>query len=107
MTDNRVGGERDEDLLSTLKSWCQRELSKLLKSALESDLLDYLLGIEVEKDLTEYLQDMMGPETMHTKAFMEEFLYRWKQLYTKVEFDKREDDLDGDHQETQPNVGVA
>lgn len=78
-----VEGGREE-LLSALRSWCQRELSRLLKSTVESDLLDYLLDIGGEKDLVEYLQDMVGPETMHTKAFTEEFLLRRNQLHAKV-----------------------
>ena len=117
MADKRTGGEegRDEKLLS-LKSWCQRELSLLLKSTIDSYLLDYLFEIEVEKDLIEYLQEMMVSETLRTKAFVDEFIFRWKQLYIKecTTEGNRAGDLYGDHvnlysqaQETHPKVGVA
>lgn len=71
---------RREGFLEKLRSWCQSELSVLLCSPVENELMDYLLNIESEKDLVEYLEDMVGPETTSSKAFTLEFVRRWKQL---------------------------
>ncbi len=62
------------------RSWCQKELSKLIKDDIEDDLMDYLLSIESDKDVKEYLHDMLTPvaETRATRSFIEEFFRHWR-----------------------------
>lgn len=59
-------------------SWCRTELSKALRSPVEDDLLDYLVSMEVEKDVREYLQDMLSDrDTAEVDAFVKEFFRHW------------------------------
>ncbi len=62
----------------SFKQWCLKELSKILHSSVEDDLLEYLLSIEGEKDLREYLQDLLGDDTKQAQVFIQEFLRHWK-----------------------------
>lgn len=60
------------------KQWCARELSKILNSSVEDALLDYLLSIEGEKDMREYLHDIVGDSTKQAQTFMQEFFNHWQ-----------------------------
>lgn len=42
--------------------WCQRELSRLLQSQVDSEQVQYLLSIKGRKDLKEYLDGLLGTE---------------------------------------------
>lgn len=42
--------------------WCRRELSRLLKSPVDSDQIQYLLSIELRRDVQEYLEGLLGTE---------------------------------------------
>lgn len=60
-------------------SWCGKELSKVLQSTVEEDLLIYLMSMEVEKDVKEYLQDLLsGQEATQVEVFLTEFLRHWR-----------------------------
>ena len=60
-------------------SWCQKELSKVLQSTVEEDLLSYLMSMEVEKDVKEYLQDLLnGQEATQVDVFLDEFFRHWR-----------------------------
>lgn len=63
---------------SSFRLWCQKELSAHFHLIVEDELLDYLLTIETEKDLREYLEDLVGEETSHTVLFIKEFLRHWQ-----------------------------
>lgn len=59
-------------------SWCRKELSRALGSVVEDDLLDYLVSMEGEKDVREYLQDMLNQlEAAEIQVFMNEFFRHW------------------------------
>ncbi len=61
-----------------LVSWCRKELSKTLHTDVEDSLLDYLMSMATEKDIREYLQDLMsGVDTTQINAFMNEFFRHW------------------------------
>ncbi len=49
-------------------------------STVEDEFLDYLLNIESEKDLMEYVDDMVGSNTSKEKSFSTELVRRWNQL---------------------------
>jgi len=72
--------EGTESRLSKFKLWSERELSKLLGSAIENEILDYLLAIQCEKDLVEYVEGMIDATTPASNSFSAEFVRRWKQL---------------------------
>lgn len=62
----------------TFVSWCRLELSRALGSAVEDDLLEYLVSMEVEKDAREYLQDMLNHlQAAEVEVFMSEFFRHW------------------------------
>lgn len=64
----------------SLVSWCRRELSRALGSAVEDDLLDYLVSMEGEKDVREYLQDVLisnNLEPAEVGVFIKEFFRHW------------------------------
>lgn len=61
-------------------SWCRKELSKALHSPVEDDLLAYLVSMEAEKDVREYLHDLLSAsdvETVEVDVFMKEFFRHW------------------------------
>ena len=83
-----------------LEAWCQRELAKLLAFPVEEDLVrfitrtkalhlcnrpppphqphnSYLVSMETERDVEDYLEELLGKETRGVKPFMREFLRRW------------------------------
>lgn len=109
-----------ERFLSNMRSWCKNELSQLLGSAVENELLDYLLSIESERDLLEYVEDMVGSESASGIAFSTELVRRWKQLQNSFPERVQEEIVDsvslseeasGDHmtsskQEVQVSKGV-
>lgn len=66
--------------LKEFQSWCQKELSRILCSNVSDDLLSYFLSIETEKDLREYLQDLLGDhkETDQSQLFLNEFFRHWR-----------------------------
>ena len=67
------------EISSSFRQWCHKELSKILHSNVEDALLDYLLSIEGEKDMREYLQDMLGGESSkQTQEFILEFFRHWR-----------------------------
>lgn len=71
--------EDETRISSSFRQWCHKELSKILHSSVEDALLDYLLAIEVEKDMREYLQDLLGGESSkQTQEFMLEFFRHWR-----------------------------
>lgn len=62
----------------SFRLWCQKELSNHLQLTVDDGLLDYLLAIETEKDLKEYLTDLIGEETSQTGLFIKEFIRHWQ-----------------------------
>ncbi len=62
----------------SFKQWCHRELSRILDYSVDDDLLDYLLCSEGEKDMREYLRDILGEDTKRAQVFMHEFFRHWK-----------------------------
>ncbi len=44
------------------RDWCQKELSRLLKSQVDSEQVQYLLSIELRRDVQEYLEGLLGTE---------------------------------------------
>ena len=69
-----------ETFIFKLKSWGKTKLSELLGSAIEDDILEYLLTIQCEKDLIEYILGVVGSDTPASQSFSAEFVRRWKQL---------------------------
>ena len=58
--------------------WCRTELSKALGSPVEDALLDYLVSMRAEKDVREYLEDLLrGLKTEEVEVFMKEFFRHW------------------------------
>lgn len=62
----------------SFKHWCHRELSRILGYNVDDSLLDYLLSIEGERDMKEYLQDILGEDTKRAEVFMHEFFRHWQ-----------------------------
>lgn len=59
-------------------SWCRTELSKALGSPVEDALLDYLISMRVEKDVREFLEDLLSDlKTAEVEIFMKEFFRHW------------------------------
>lgn len=67
-----------EEGRSNFRLWCERELSNRLNLTVDGELLDYLMGIETERDLREYLVGLIGEETSQTALFVNEFLRHWQ-----------------------------
>lgn len=61
----------------SFESWCQKELSRLLKFQVGDDLITYLLSMETEKDIREYIQDLLGNGTKQANDFQREFFKFW------------------------------
>ena len=58
--------------------WCQKELSRLLKFQVGEDLVQYLLSMETEKDVREYIQDLLGVSSKEVSDFQREFFRHWR-----------------------------
>ncbi|XP_076354543.1 activating signal cointegrator 1 [Tachypleus tridentatus] len=64
---------------SALVEWCCSELSKLLDFPATEDFARYILNIENQNDLQEYLSDILDPTIPSHVCFVKELLLRWKQ----------------------------
>ncbi|XP_013776774.1 activating signal cointegrator 1-like [Limulus polyphemus] len=64
---------------SALIEWCCSELSKLLGFPATEDFARYILNIENQNDLEEYLSDILDPTISSHKCFIKELLLQWKQ----------------------------
>ena len=59
------------------EAWCQKELTRLLGFPVGDDLVEYLLSIEAEKDVKEYLDDLLGTDKKTSRDFQRDFFSRW------------------------------
>ena len=59
------------------EAWCQKELTRLLGFPVGDDLVEYLLSIEAEKDVKEYLDDLLGTDKKASRDFQRDFFSRW------------------------------
>lgn len=59
------------------EAWCQKELMRLLGFPVGDDLVEYLLSIEAEKDVKEYLDDLLGTDKKASRDFQRDFFSRW------------------------------
>lgn len=59
------------------ESWCQKQLTQLLGFPVGDDLVEYLLSIETQKDVKEYLNDLLGTDEKASRDFQNEFFIRW------------------------------
>lgn len=59
------------------EAWCQKELTRLLGFPVGDDLIEYLLAIETEKDVKEYLDELLGAEKKASHDFRTAFFGRW------------------------------
>ena len=59
------------------KSWCKKELTRLLGFPVGDELIEYLLAIETEKDVKEYLDELLGTENKVSRDFQTAFFGRW------------------------------
>lgn len=62
---------------SSFRLWCRKELSNYLRQSLTDEILDYLLEIDTEDNMREYLVDLVG-ESNQTSLFINEFIRHWK-----------------------------
>ncbi len=60
-------GKTSRDKKPSFDVWCQRELSRLLKSQVDSEQVQYLLSMELRKDVQEYLEGLLGTEVVPLK----------------------------------------
>lgn len=59
------------------ESWCQKELTELLGFPVGDDLIEYLLSIENERDVKEYLHELLGSDKKASRDFQTAFFSRW------------------------------
>ncbi|CAH1797101.1 unnamed protein product [Owenia fusiformis] len=65
--------------------WICEELSNLLGFEATEDIAKYILAIETEKDLEEYMQDLLEPSVPRNKRFIKKLLEKWRPPPRKVE----------------------
>ncbi|XP_064390454.1 activating signal cointegrator 1-like [Halichondria panicea] len=71
-------GKTSQDKKPSFDVWCQRELSRLLKSQVDSEQVQYLLSMELRKDVQEYLEGLLGTENRAVQNFLRDFFRRWR-----------------------------
>ena len=69
-----MSGKEDQ---SSFRLWCRKELSKYLYQTLTDEVLDYLMTIDTEDNMREYLVGLLG-ESNQTLLFIKEFIRHWK-----------------------------
>jgi len=65
-------------MATPLVSWCQKELTRLLKFDTSEDIVRYVLSIESASELEDYLLQLLNPEDEEHLQFIKELIQRWK-----------------------------
>jgi len=65
-------------MATPLVSWCQKELTRLLKFDTSEDIVRYILSIESARELEDYLLELLNPEDEDHLQFIKELIQRWK-----------------------------
>lgn len=65
-------------MATPLVSWCQKELTRLLKFDTSEDIVRYILSIESAGELEDYLLELLNPEDQDHLQFIKDLIQRWK-----------------------------
>lgn len=65
-------------MATPLVSWCQKELTRLLKFDTSEDIVRYILSIDSARELEDYLLELLNPEDESHLQFIKELIQRWK-----------------------------